>query len=57
MVLVLTYTPTLILMELHDVGTSTATSRVMTHFKQMPCVVSGSNTSRRMEIIIHAATF
>ena len=34
--LVLTYTTTLILMEPHDMGTSTARSCVMTRFEQMP---------------------
>ena len=50
--LVLTYTPTLILVEPHDVGTATATSREMTRFEQMPRVVSGIDTSRLVEIII-----
>ena len=49
--------PTLILMEPHGMGTSTATSRVMTRFEQMPHVISGSDTSRLVEIIIHAAIF
>ena len=38
-------------------GTSTATSRVMTHFKQMPHVISGSDMSCLVEIIIHMTIF
>ena len=36
-------------------GTFTATSCVMTHFEQIPRVVSESYTSHLMEIIIHMA--
>ena len=44
-------------MEPYDIGTSTAMSRVMTRFEQMPRVILGSDTSRLMEIIIHMAIF
>ena len=56
-VLVLTYTPTLILMDPFGMGTSTATSHVITRFKQMPRVVLGSDMSHLMEIIIHMTIF
>ena len=47
----------MILEEPHDMGTSTAMSRVMTCFEQMPRVISGSDMSHLMEKIIHMAIF